>query len=560
MTDRAITYARVSGDDRRKEGRNLAGQLDMGRNYCEEHGYILLAEMAEDDRGASGASFELEKLNRIRELAHNGEFEVLVVREIDRLSRNLAKQLIVEEELRRCGVRIEYVIGEYPDTPEGNLNKNIKASIAEYERLKIRERVMRGRINKVKSGGLVAHGRAPYGYRLQKEADKWSLVVYEPEAEIVRLMFQWYIEGDGIEGPMGGIQIAKKLTSMGVPTSLDNLRKESVEKGKPQKFGKKTRGAAEWSAGSIFHMLTNRTYIGIWQYGKRGVGGDGKRQNNPESHLVSLEVPPIVSPEQFEAAQARRMANRKDSKRNTKYQYLLGKLVYCGDCGSRMASKSHKSAGRVYFYYLCRAHDEYAVDCANTALFPAGNVDYQVWEWVENILTNPDELEEGLEEYRAKREEENAPVRERLGVLDDLLADNQSQLERLLDLYLSGGFDKNLLIERKNRLEETVSSLQRERAALLARLEAHSLRPDQVRTIKEFAAKIAAGIDEARKDFGARRAIIEALDMHVSLIREGDTMIAHVSCVLGDEVLCLDSKRSYTPRGDKRAIFNFCNF
>jgi DNA invertase Pin-like site-specific DNA recombinase len=51
-----------------------------------------VAELAEDVQGASGASFELPKLNRVLDMAEAGEFDVLAVRELDRLSRNLAKQ------------------------------------------------------------------------------------------------------------------------------------------------------------------------------------------------------------------------------------------------------------------------------------------------------------------------------------------------------------------------------------------------------------------------------------------------------------------------------------
>lgn len=95
MQKRAALYGRVSGDDRGKDGRNLAGQLAMCREYAQKRGYQIIAELPEDDRGASGASFELPQLNLVREMAQAGQLEVLVVREIDRLSRNLAKQLIV---------------------------------------------------------------------------------------------------------------------------------------------------------------------------------------------------------------------------------------------------------------------------------------------------------------------------------------------------------------------------------------------------------------------------------------------------------------------------------
>ncbi len=185
MSKRAVLYARVSGDDRGREGRNLAGQLEMCREYARMRGYMIVAELAEDDRGASGASFELPRLNEVRELAQARLFEVLVVREIDRLSRNLAKQLIVEDELKRAGVSIEYVLGEYPDTPEGNLMKHVRASVSEYERLKIIERMVRGRYLKAKSGGILVAKHPPFGYSLELTPDgkKYTLVVHDKEAK-----------------------------------------------------------------------------------------------------------------------------------------------------------------------------------------------------------------------------------------------------------------------------------------------------------------------------------------------------------------------------------------
>ena len=59
MADRAVLYARVSGDDRGKEGRNLAGQIAMGRDYAKRKGYDVVREMSEDEGGASGAEIDL---------------------------------------------------------------------------------------------------------------------------------------------------------------------------------------------------------------------------------------------------------------------------------------------------------------------------------------------------------------------------------------------------------------------------------------------------------------------------------------------------------------------
>ena len=116
---------------------------------------------------------------------------------------------------------LDSALGEYPDTPEGDLMKNIRATIAEYERLKISERNTRGRRNKVKAGHVLTHGKAPYGYKLAEVDGKNTLVIVPGEADIIRLIFQWYTVGDGESGPMTFGQIADQLTSLGIPTAKD---------------------------------------------------------------------------------------------------------------------------------------------------------------------------------------------------------------------------------------------------------------------------------------------------------------------------------------------------
>lgn len=211
VVERAVLYARVSKDDRGKDGRNLDGQLEMGQEYANEKSYRVIAELSEDDKGASGAEIDLPQLNRIRDMARNREFDVLIVRELDRLSRSLAKQLIVEEELNRYGVRIEYVLAEYDDTPEGRLQKHIRATIAEYEREKIKERMNRGKRLKVKSGSVIVAGRPPYGYRLVKDDKAMWLEIVEDQAPIIKLIFTWYLEGASLW------EIGRRLDEMQVP-------------------------------------------------------------------------------------------------------------------------------------------------------------------------------------------------------------------------------------------------------------------------------------------------------------------------------------------------------
>lgn len=529
---RAITYARVSSDDRSKGGRNLAGQLDMGREYCEKKGYTIIAELAEDDRGASGAAFELEQLNRIREMAHKQEFDVLVVREIDRLSRNLAKQLIVEEELKRSGVRIEYVLYEYPDSPEGNLMKNMRATVAEYERLKIAERNTRGRRQKVKAGSVMTHGQSPYGYLQNEENGKWVLCINEKEAKIVRLIFDVYTSHDESIGIIG---VVRKLSKMRIPTYLDTRQAESEAKGENKKYGRKTRKWGEWSRASVHRILRNETYAGIWRYGKRGIDADGNRVKNDADHLLDVEVPPIVSREIWEAAQAKLSSNRDNAKRNLKHEYLLRRRVYCGDCGCKMQATPNYSGKKVYFYYVCKANRTFARDCNNTVSYSAQKLDPQSWHWVKSLLSDPEQLLAGFDEYQSKQDKINAPLRERITVIDDLLQENNKQLDRLLDLYLDGDFPKDVLTERKTRLEGTIKSLEQERRGIVNRLDAGKLSSEKRDQIAEFAERVYTGLENADESFDTRRRIIELVDLKATLIRENGEKVAYVTCILGED-------------------------
>ena len=100
----------------------------------------------------------------------------------------------------------------------------------------------------------------------------------------------------------------------------------------------------------------------------------------------------------------------------------------------------------------------YAREC-DMPTIRADHVDAQVWSWVKSFLMEPEVLEQGLLAYQQERETESAPMRARLEIVNDLLADERAQLERLLDLYLSRAFPKDVLTDRKARIEETIASL-----------------------------------------------------------------------------------------------------
>jgi site-specific DNA recombinase len=525
-TKRAVLYARVSSDDRGKDGRNLAGQLEMCRTYARDQGWEILAEVSEDDRGASGASFELPGLNQVLEMAQAGEFDVLVPRELDRLSRNLAKQLIVEEELKRCGVEVDYALGNYDDTPEGQFMKNVRAVVAEYERLKINERMTRGRFQKAKAGHVLLQGRSLYGYRAAQREGKSTLQIHEPEARIVRLIYEWYAYGDENGDVVSIADVTRRLTEMAVPTRGDS-----------QSLNKK-RGPGEWSRATVHRILKNEAYAGVWYYGKT-CGTRRQRRPRPKSEQIAVSIPSIVSREMWEAVRARLLENRNRADSRRKHDYLVGGRVTCGDCGLKMRGGANGRAGArgTRTYYSCTGRTQKlgtAREC-NAPTFRSDHVDAEVWHWIKSFLIHPEVLEHGLRGIQKERDREQEPMRARLHMVDQLLSDKRQRLDRLVELYLSARFDQKVLEDHKAKLDAQVAGLERERAALVSRIEAETLSDQHIADLGAFAEQVAESFGEAETDFASKRRLVEQLDVRVTLTAREDSREIHISCLLGQE-------------------------
>ena len=521
MKKRAVLYARVSGDDRKNSTSSLEGQLELCREYAKSNGWEVVEELAEDDRGASGASFDLPQLNRALSLANEGKIDVFVTREIDRLARNLGKQLVIETDFTKLGVEIEYVFGDYEDSPEGQLNKHIRAVIAEYEREKIKERLLGGRRRKAKAGFLVKHGNVPYGYQAVEivNADEKlgeKLTIDEAMAQVVRMIFEWYT----VDG-WGSPTIARELNRRGVlPPSVARNTKS------PHGVG--------WTSSAVLRIVANETYAGKWRYGKRNKNG-----RNPEDHHIPVDVPAIVSEDVFRLAQQKRKSNTIKSKRNTKREYLLGRRCRCGNCQTPMVSltRVRKNGVDSYSYYRCpvyhaqRTHYMH-VQCDVRKYFRADYWDARVWHAIKEFLADPERITIGYERYIEEQRKFNKPIENRIAVIDGLLEQKTEELSRLLELYLAGSFDQELLIDHKHRLEEIIEALKNERESLSLQIKS-SLTQEQLDEIQQFSQTVATGFLGADTDFDARKRLFDFLGVEVSFHIEDDVQVAYVFCDLG---------------------------
>lgn len=145
--------------------------------------------------GYSGARLDRPGLDRLRDAARAGAFEVVAVLTPDRLARKYAYQVLLLEELRRYGCEVVFLQRPINDDPNDQLLLQIQGAIAEYERAVLGERFRRGKPQQARNGYYCV-GRAPYGYRYipKQEGVPGHIIIDETEAEMVRRLYQWLIE------------------------------------------------------------------------------------------------------------------------------------------------------------------------------------------------------------------------------------------------------------------------------------------------------------------------------------------------------------------------------
>jgi site-specific DNA recombinase len=173
-----------------------------------------------------------------------GEIQTVLIYSPDRLSRKYAYQVLLAEELARCGVELIFLRAPTGTTAEDQLLVQFQGMIAEYERAQIAERSRRGKRHRAQQGSINVLSGSPYGYRYIKKTDTSAAYyeVVESEAEVVRLIFDAYTRQGLSIGAIAGL-----LNQREVPTRTRRSR---------------------WERPTLWRMLHNPAYAGhrlLWQ-------------------------------------------------------------------------------------------------------------------------------------------------------------------------------------------------------------------------------------------------------------------------------------------------------
>src|SRR6266700_5075031 len=243
MMRMAAIYARVSSAQQREEN-TIASQTAALIEFAKSHDLEVPREWVFEDEGYSGATLERPGLERVRDLAAEGQIQVMLAYSPDRLSRKYAYQILLIEEFARHGVETVFVKSPQGDNAEDQLLVQFQGMIAEYERAQILERSRRGKRHRARSGEISVLSGAPYGYRYIRKSEEGpaSYAVIEAEARVVRHVYESYtVEGWSIGA------ITRWLNDHGVATR------------KP---------GARWERSMVWAMLRNPAYRGTACFGK----------------------------------------------------------------------------------------------------------------------------------------------------------------------------------------------------------------------------------------------------------------------------------------------------
>ena len=294
----------------------------------------------------------------------------VLVFKLSRFGRNAAdilKSLQLLEDYEVDLICVEDAIDS--STPGGKLTLTILSAVAEIERENINVQFMAGKMQKILNGGWPG-GPAPYGYRsVNKE-----LVVEPEEAEIVKLIFDRYIQDDG--------------TLNGVAIWLNNNGYSRISKGEVKPF----------TYDFIVNVLDNPTYHGKINYFRR-TNIKGIRKNPKDAVEVDGIHEAIIDEDLWQQAREKREASsgRQEKVDEPDRVSLLSGLIKCPACGNGLIATKNKHVNKnrgghykTIHYYSCRYYRKSAGrTCEFKHTYNQAKIDSAVFEIVSNLAAHP---------------------------------------------------------------------------------------------------------------------------------------------------------------------------
>ncbi len=339
---RVALYARFSSDNQRTE--SIDAQIRAMKAYCTEKHFHIVSVYIDEARSAT--TDRRPNFQQMIEDSGKGLFDIVLVHKLDRFSRNRYDSAIYKSKLKKNNVSIASVLERIDDSPESVMMEAMLEGMAEYYSKNLSREVMKG-MNETALQCKHTGGCCPLGYDLDSDR---KLIINPYESEAVRIIFEMFDNGYGYS------EIIKHLNDNGYKTKKGCI------------FGKN----------SLYEILGNEKYTGVFIYNKASGKNHNHTRNNHSykayDEIIRIEngCPQIISKELFDRVQKRRENNKRNAGRyHSQEFYLLTGKIFCGICGKRMIGNlrfSGRNKNRLATY-RCNTHRS---ECRNKEI----NKDY----------------------------------------------------------------------------------------------------------------------------------------------------------------------------------------
>ena len=418
-------YARVSSEDQDTDDKvSVEQQLNEQEKLIERNKWTVIATFIDNQkytktkvphkgkvREPSGEYDDRPAFLEMLALVKSGTVDAVICWRDDRLVRHPRVAVALEDALdegnnHRTGKKPDILIYDANGSIIDRFTLGIKAQVWREENKRRAERIRLGKVGTLKRGLWPG----PYhrlGYRTERaERGKRILLGVESEVQTVKDIFNWYDNG------MNVAKIRKRL-----------IYENRKQRGQPNAGKMRT-----WGPHAVLNILRSEDYTGhaTWQF------------NDRES--ISIEIPQIISVEQFKRVQKRMKGNQRLSTRNTKGVYLLQHLAMCGGCGGRLTVAARSrfyykyKNGELFKRYERQSDKGYRYFCSTAAKYPeevhtkpytfdGRELDEQFWNYVaDKMVTHPELI---IQQVRSKQRE----LQEQGDNLDSEIAKQRRQIK-----------------------------------------------------------------------------------------------------------------------------------
>jgi site-specific DNA recombinase len=492
---RAAIYTRVSSLHQEREGASLETQEEACRRYCMDQNWEVQEHHVYRETHKRWLLHERPRMTQLREAARQQEFDVIVCYCVDRLSSQDAHVYILDEEFGRAGVSIAFATEDFEQSAVGRFVRSAKVLAAAIEVEKIRERTVRGRIARVKSGKLIPGGKPLYGYQWADERDhkgkliRGRLVEDQSTAPIVRQIFNRLANGSTLRA------IAKELTAAGIPTP--------------------TGMNSAWQTSTIARIAHAPGYVGeAYGWGIRK-GGTQPQHFDPDKAIVLPvgTIPPLVERNVWDAVQAVMARNKERavrSAKNPESALLRGGFVRCGHCGMGMYPRP-RSNGRID--YVCKSTTGVIRTCPRPTIV-THVLDEAVWKRVCQFLTQPEIVESELRKQKHDGTFD-AEMKDIERATKDV-ARRKATLVHSITL-VSEPEAAAPLVAHLNDLARQERALKLEHESLVARVQDWQHHLENLASLAEWCQAVATNLDTF--DFKQKRMTLDALGVAATVYR-----------------------------------------